>query len=405
MRHQVKVIARRSGVATLLLFVGAAIGCSSSPAKTDGGGGAGGGPSSPCNGTCRLGTYCGGCGNGGTKKLACSCFIDNTDAGRWSCGSLGPCGSNGCGPAGARRGSGRARRAPDRAVSPVAITAACPARSASTSASTADSRSTVGPVSPRSRPPVPSCRTRAVARLRHAPRASFPLTAAPCRASVATSGHGRSIASLVAREHRQRRGNVLHRFQRRRRHEVRPSAESQPRAESRARSPIVGSTLLLLAVLALVHGCGGTTASPDGGGGGGGSAGGQSGGGGSTGGPGGSSAGAGGGAGGRGGASGSGGGGGSAGGAGMDGGAGGRGGAGGNRSCGSNGDCQGGQVCYVGVNSCGTAAGGQCVTRLSDGCSGCACLGIVSGSCPAGQGANCLESGVAGGCWYCAAPI
>ena len=100
MRHQVKVIARRSGVATLLLFVGAAIGCSSSPAKTDGGGGAGGGPSSPCNGTCRLGTYCGGCGNGGTKKLACSCFIDNTDAGRWSCGSLGPCGSNGCGPAG-----------------------------------------------------------------------------------------------------------------------------------------------------------------------------------------------------------------------------------------------------------------------------------------------------------------
>ena len=94
-----------------------------------------------------------------------------------------------------------------------------------------------------------------------------------------------------------------------------------------------------------------------------------------------------------------------AGGTGGSGDAGGRGGAGGNRSCGSNSDCQGGQVCYVGINSCGTPAGGQCVTRLSDGCSGCACLGIVGGSCPAGQGANCLESGVAGGCWYCAAPF
>ena len=92
--------------------------------------------------------------------------------------------------------------------------------------------------------------------------------------------------------------------------------------------------------------------------------------------------------------------------AGMDGGAGGRGGAGGNDgSCSSNSDCQGVQVCYVGVNSCGTSVGGHCVTRLPDGCSGCACLDIVSGSCPTGQGGRCFESGVAGGCWYCAVPI
>jgi len=64
----------------------------------DGGGGAGGGTSSACNGTCQLGTYCSGCGNGGTKKLACSCFMDSSGTGRWSCGGLGPCGSNGCGP-------------------------------------------------------------------------------------------------------------------------------------------------------------------------------------------------------------------------------------------------------------------------------------------------------------------
>jgi hypothetical protein len=63
-------------------------------------GGAGGGQSSACNGTCQLGTYCSGCGNGGTKKLACSCYKDNAGVGRWSCGGLGPCGSNGCGPAG-----------------------------------------------------------------------------------------------------------------------------------------------------------------------------------------------------------------------------------------------------------------------------------------------------------------
>jgi len=63
-------------------------------------GGSGGAQSSACNGTCQLGTYCTGCGNGGTKKLACSCYIDAAGVGRWSCGSLGPCGSNGCGPAG-----------------------------------------------------------------------------------------------------------------------------------------------------------------------------------------------------------------------------------------------------------------------------------------------------------------
>lgn len=66
-----------------------------------GGGSAGsGGSSSGCDGTCQLGTYCTGCGNGGTKKLACSCYIDSAGVGRWSCGSLGPCGSNGCGPMG-----------------------------------------------------------------------------------------------------------------------------------------------------------------------------------------------------------------------------------------------------------------------------------------------------------------
>jgi hypothetical protein len=65
-----------------------------------GGGSAGSdGSSSACDGTCQLGTYCTGCGNGGTKKLACSCYMDSAGVGRWSCGSLGPCGSNGCGPA------------------------------------------------------------------------------------------------------------------------------------------------------------------------------------------------------------------------------------------------------------------------------------------------------------------
>jgi hypothetical protein len=62
-------------------------------------GGSGGAPSNACDGTCQRGTYCTGCGNGGTKKLACSCFMDNAGVGRWSCAGLGPCGSNGCGPA------------------------------------------------------------------------------------------------------------------------------------------------------------------------------------------------------------------------------------------------------------------------------------------------------------------
>jgi hypothetical protein len=182
------------------------------------------------------------------------------------------------------------------------------------------------------------------------------------------------------------------------------SADSRPRAGSRARSPL-GTTLLLLATLALAQGCGGATAAPDGGGGSGGSAAGQGGSGGSAGGQGGSNAGADGGASSRGGASGSAGNGGAAGSAGMDGGAGGRGGAGGNGSCSSNSDCQGGKVCYVGLNSCGAQFGGYCVTRLPDGCTGCACLDLVSGSCSPNQGGRCLESGVAGGCWYCSLPI
>jgi hypothetical protein len=65
-----------------------------------GGGGSGGAPSASCVGTCTPGTYCTGCGNGGTKKLACSCYVDDAGVGRWSCPSLGPCGSNGCGPPG-----------------------------------------------------------------------------------------------------------------------------------------------------------------------------------------------------------------------------------------------------------------------------------------------------------------
>jgi hypothetical protein len=75
------------------------------------------------------------------------------------------------------------------------------------------------------------------------------------------------------------------------------------------------------------------------------------------------------------------------------------------RACSSNGDCEAGTVCYVGINSCGTQVGGHCVAVLSDGCSGCACLDIVGGSCPAAQGGRCLESGVSGGCWYCALPF
>ena len=174
----------------------------------------------------------------------------------------------------------------------------------------------------------------------------------------------------------------------------------------RLNATILLPRLLLLAVLTLAHACGGTTASPDGGGasgGAGGQGGGSAGADGGAGGTGG--AGAGGAAGGRGGASGSGGVGGAIGTAGTDGGAGGRGGGGGTQACHSNGDCQDGQVCYVGVNSCGTSVGGQCVARLADGCSGCACLDIVSGSCPAVQGGRCFESAVAGGCWYCAEPF
>ncbi len=68
--------------------------------STAGTGGTGGGQSTGCSGTCQLGTYCTGCGNGGTKKLACSCYMDSAGVGRWSCGSRGACGSNGCGPTG-----------------------------------------------------------------------------------------------------------------------------------------------------------------------------------------------------------------------------------------------------------------------------------------------------------------
>ena len=131
MRHQVKTSAHRAAI-ILGWIVLLAAGCNSSGASSDaagaagaggnagsggaggsggasGGGGsaggqsgsggsAGGRASGACDGTCQLGTYCTGCGNGGTKKLACSCYMDSASVGRWSCGSLGPCGSNGCGP-------------------------------------------------------------------------------------------------------------------------------------------------------------------------------------------------------------------------------------------------------------------------------------------------------------------
>jgi hypothetical protein len=181
------------------------------------------------------------------------------------------------------------------------------------------------------------------------------------------------------------------------------------------------SRVSLLLLLTIVVSCGSTGASSDGGGLAGGS-GGASGGGGANGGRGGAggsggdagaSGGRGGGAGGVAGSGGAqGGAGGSAGAAGGRGGAGGsagaaggRGGSGGNQGCRSNGDCQTGQVCFVGFESCGTATGGRCVIKVSDSCSGCNCLNLEGGLCSTGGGAVCLESGVAGGCWYCAAPI
>jgi hypothetical protein len=140
-----------------------------------------------------------------------------------------------------------------------------------------------------------------------------------------------------------------------------------------------GPGFLLLAVVVVGADCGGTTAHPDG-----------SGAGGSTGGQGGGGAGAGGGSGG----------------AAVDAGTGDHGSADGNQIiCRSNSDCQPGQVCYTGTNSCSSPVGGRCVAVLSDGCSGCDCLDIVSGSCPAGQGGRCQESAVGGGCWYCALPF
>jgi len=88
------------GVGGTGAVAGSGAGSGGSGGRGGSAGGSGSAPSSPCNGTCQLGTYCTGCGNGGTKKLACSCYMDTAGVGRWSCGGLGPCGSNGCGPTG-----------------------------------------------------------------------------------------------------------------------------------------------------------------------------------------------------------------------------------------------------------------------------------------------------------------
>jgi hypothetical protein len=73
-------------------------------AETAGAGGRGGAGASalanPCTGSCEPGTYCSGCGNSGPQKLACTCVADGSGGGRWTCSPNGPCGSNGCGPAG-----------------------------------------------------------------------------------------------------------------------------------------------------------------------------------------------------------------------------------------------------------------------------------------------------------------
>jgi len=54
-----------------------------------------------CSGMCEPGAFCGGCAKGGTMKLACTCFAPSPGEWAWTCVNAGPCGSNGCGPAGA----------------------------------------------------------------------------------------------------------------------------------------------------------------------------------------------------------------------------------------------------------------------------------------------------------------
>jgi hypothetical protein len=90
--------------------------------------------------------------------------------------------------------------------------------------------------------------------------------------------------------------------------------------------------------------------------------------------------------------------------AGTRGGSGGEGGAGGgDQTCRTNGDCRVGKVCYVGASTC-SGLTGQCVDKQQQACSGCACLAIVTGSCPVAQGGMCAGTDVATGCWYCALP-
>ena len=93
-----------------------------------------------------------------------------------------------------RKQPGRVHRRPDRAALHAVIIGVCRARSASTSDSTADFRSTAALVSRRSGPHASSCPMRAGASRRRARRASSRRTAVRCRASAAMSDRRRSTA-------------------------------------------------------------------------------------------------------------------------------------------------------------------------------------------------------------------
>jgi hypothetical protein len=74
-------------------------------------------------------------------------------------------------------------------------------------------------------------------------------------------------------------------------------------------------------------------------------------------------------------------------------------------SCHVNGDCAAGEVCYLGISTCGSSAIGHCVEKASSGCFGCDCLISLPGGCPSNSGGMCMGNDAATSCWYCYLPV